>query len=685
MSRTTTAPSEVLSEHFQERMRGRRLLSAIITTFCFDPGFFEDEVLPVFFDLPWSHAPAIKRLQVEDALRALPGSVAVYYDRKGIDAGAAPARLDVRRFPISERTGLFHPKNIFALVENVEADETGHRARTLLVACLSANLTRSGWWENVEVAHVEELPEGASTRLRDDLLEHFAHLRRRASSSGPQLALDAFTEHVRGTTQRSQRSADGMLHAHFHSGRESLLAFLERAAGRALDGLCLEIVSPYFDGGEVSEPLRGLLERFTPPQTRIVLPLVEGEAKVSDALHAWVKGLPGVTWSELPREVVQRARADGARDRFVHAKVYRFFEPRRGGREILFVGSANLTTAAHRPSGRGGNLETGFLVEVTQPRVRPDFWSRSLDREPLAFDGERRETEGLASTGGTQLSVRFDWERHRADVFWDASEDSPRLDVEFRGAAVFSRERLPSREWTSLSSDESGRLEEVLRSTSLLTVRSEHAEPGVLLVQEEGMAHRPSLLLDLSPAEILRYWSLLTPEQRAAFVEAHARLDPAESPLVVHQPTIHHETLFDRFAGIFHAFECLERSVRESLDAGRERDAEYRLFGRKYDSLGTLLDRVIEDATERDGDPVEAYVVLACAKQVLAELRRPYADFFAAHVDAARGLTRRVDEIATVRARLGAHDAEMPAFLEWFEHWFVRRAAPVEVHEESGS
>lgn len=685
MSRATTAPSAVLSEHFQARMRGRRLLSAIFTTFCFDPGFFEDEVLPVFFDLPWSHAPAIKRLQVDDALRTLPGSVAVYYDRRGIDANAAPARLDVRRFPLSERTGLFHPKNVFALVENVDADENGHRARTLIVACLSANLTRSGWWENVEVVHVEELPESASSRLRDDLLEHFKQLRRRANTSEPQLALEAIAAHVRGTTQRSQRSADGVLHTHFHSGQESLVAFLERAAGRALDGLCLEVVSPYFDGGDASEPLQALLDRFAPPQTRVVLPVVDGEARISEGLHTWLQALRGVTWSELPRSVVQRARADGARDRFVHAKVYRFFEPRRGGREIVFVGSANLTTAAHRPTGRGGNLETGFLVEVTQPRVRPDFWSTPVDRPPLTFDGERRETEGLASSGGTKLSVRFDWEHHRADVFWDASDESPHLDVEDRGASVFACERLPSRLWTALSSNESGRLEQILRSTSLLTVRGEHAEPGVLLVQEEGMAHRPSLLLDLSPAEILRYWSLLTPEQRAAFVEAHARLDPAESPLVVQQPPMHHETLFDRFAGIFHAFECLERSVRESLDAGRERDAEYRLFGRKYDSLGTLLDRVIDDATARRGDPVDAYVVLACAKQLLTELRRGHEDFFAAHVDAARGLTQRVEQIATLRARLGAHDAGMPAFLDWFEQWFVRRAAPVDEHEENAT
>lgn len=40
-------PRAVLSEHFQERMKGRRLRSAVFLTFQFDPGFFEQEVLPV--------------------------------------------------------------------------------------------------------------------------------------------------------------------------------------------------------------------------------------------------------------------------------------------------------------------------------------------------------------------------------------------------------------------------------------------------------------------------------------------------------------------------------------------------------------------------------------------------------------------------------------------------------------
>ena len=62
-------PHAVLSEQFEQQLGGRRLLAAVFVTFRFDPEFFEQQVLPVFLDVPTSHAEAIRRVQLEDALR----------------------------------------------------------------------------------------------------------------------------------------------------------------------------------------------------------------------------------------------------------------------------------------------------------------------------------------------------------------------------------------------------------------------------------------------------------------------------------------------------------------------------------------------------------------------------------------------------------------------------------------
>ena len=158
-------PTAVLSDELKSVVAGRQLRAAVFLTFQFEPEFFEQQVLPLFFDVSLSHAEAIKRVQMEDLLRDVPHGVAVYYDQNGLVADAKPARLDVRRIAVRHATGIFHPKNVFALVEALDPDEDGHPAQALIVASMSANLTRAGWWENVEVCHIEELREGELTRL----------------------------------------------------------------------------------------------------------------------------------------------------------------------------------------------------------------------------------------------------------------------------------------------------------------------------------------------------------------------------------------------------------------------------------------------------------------------------------------------------------------------------------------
>src|ERR1700751_1465431 len=97
-------PHEVLSEHLASRLQGRRLVAAVFLTFRFDPKFFERDILPVFLDLPLSHAEEIKVVQLDDALRSVPKRIAVYYDQNGIVSEAGSAKLDVARIPVRHST-----------------------------------------------------------------------------------------------------------------------------------------------------------------------------------------------------------------------------------------------------------------------------------------------------------------------------------------------------------------------------------------------------------------------------------------------------------------------------------------------------------------------------------------------------------------------------------------------------
>jgi hypothetical protein len=675
----TDIPHAVLSEQLEERLQGRRLVAAVFLTFRFDPEFFEQEILPVFLDVPLSHASAIKLVQLEDALRSVPEGVSVYYDQNGLVPEAGPARLDVKRIPVRHRTGIFHPKNVFALVEDVEPDKGGQRQRALILACMSANLTRAGWWENVEVCHSEEIAEGDFTRLREDLIGFLESLERRVGEKAADghNSLRAIRSFLRMTEQRAQRSSEGMLHTHFFEGRTSVPEFLQEVAGNDLNEMNLEIISPYFDEGPTSRPLDDLISQLKPREVRVFLPRAHtGEALCSPEIYEWVRSQQNVTWAKLPHELLRGGKSKEARPRMVHAKVYRFFreQPKR---EILFVGSVNLTTSAH---GRGGNLETGFLVELSPPR-RPDWWLIADTSRPREYKPSV-ENEGNATNSGTKLSIRFWWNTTTADIYWDDSSSSPKLSVSAQGVPLFEVNMLPAKEWHPLSAEACTELQRVLRSTSLLTVIGEGKEPRLLLVQEEGMAHRPSLLFDLSPAEILRYWSLLTVAQRAAFLDARApelALLGEGAALVSHgSPLVQESTFFDRFAGIFLAFGNLERSVRCALHEGRENEARYRLFGQKYDSLGTLLNRVFKDSAEGKGDMIDHYLVALCARQLLQELGRDHADFWREHQIDTERLQEQLQAVARIRdCLIGRNPPEMAAFLDWFDQWFLKRATPV--------
>ncbi|CAN5487416.1 hypothetical protein BH09SUM1_BH09SUM1_18840 [soil metagenome] len=671
-------PHAVLSDRLQEHMSGRRLISAVFLTYKFDPEFFEREVLAVLFDLPLSMAAAIRLVQLEDAIRGLPGEIAVFYDADGLEIGKTSAQLDVRRIPVRHRTGAFHPKNVFLLVEDTEADEEGIHVRRLIVACMSANLTRAGWWESVEACHVEEIEVGQKTRLRDDLIWFLSGIRRRASFEKNHRAIDEVLKLLRTTEQRTNRSAEDQLHTHFYSGRESVLDFLAEVAGGRLRDACLEIISPYFDDREECQPLKDLIDRFQPREVRVFLPRSpSGEGLCNPQLYDAVRAMPCVQWGLLPKEFLRYGKSENATTRFVHAKIYRFFS-RKPSREICFVGSVNLTTAAHQ---FGGNVECGFLIELA-PEQRPEFWMTPDDKKPTHFQVQT-DDETASGSGVTPLTLRYHWDRHRAEAFWDAPKASPPLRVESRGNTIGAIGPLGGRQgWAELTAEFTANLKEVLAETSIVYVHSEGHEPAPILVQEDGMSHKPSLLMQLSAADILRYWSMLTQEQRNAFLEERAPdisllAEGADLVTSVRADAMHN-TLFDRFAACFHAFGCLERAVKRALSEDKPREADYRLFGNKYDSLGKLLDKILSETATTD--PVDQYVMVLCARQACREIARSYPEYWAAHNEDVTVLKAQFDRASAIRKRLEEKAPDsMPAFLEWFEPWFLKRASPVEV------
>ncbi|MEU8166942.1 hypothetical protein [Micromonospora sp. NPDC049004] len=656
-------PRAVLTEALREKINGREVLAAVFCTFRFDPGFFEREILPALFDLQLHQDPQIRRVQLEEALRPTAGRVAVYYDPGALVTGDGSACLDVRRIPVRPRTGYFHPKNAFILVRDTSTQE-----RSLVVLTGSANLTQAGWWENVECAHLEEIAESGRSRTAPEIGGFLRHLRTMAKNFDTHAALDDIRGALRTVQPIVHRTASGLMHPHFlfngRRGAQSLVDQLDAVAGQWLRHADLEVLSPYLDDADASVPLETLIDRFQPRKWRVLLPEEGGLARCRPELYDWVRERGG-EWGRLPKAILARGgkQAALAAHRTVHAKVYRFFTK---DWEITLVGSFNLTSPAHSGSG---NVESGVLSEVAIDR-RPRFWLEAIE-EPPPFAQPVGEDDGV-DQGYVPLLARYDWASGQAEVLWDGAGESPPIQVYDRGVHLFDVGQLERAVWTALPVDEAAILCERLRETSFLTAVAGD-QRGIVLVHETGMAHRPSILLDLTPADILRYWSMLTAEQRNAYLSAHgeALRGPGERLTVAAPP----DTIFDRFAGIFHGFASLGRAVHDALDQERVEEARFRMFGAKYDSVPVLVEQM---ANETAGDPLDRYLMVLCAQQLADHVRGNFPAFWASDPAGASRLEEALSVRAVLREQLIArNDAEMGEFLDWYEPRFLGETAVV--------
>lgn len=680
MTRHAGYPQAVLSQQLGEALGERRVRSALFTTFNFDPGFFELQVLPLLFSQSFSQVDKVRLLQLEDALRDV-DHLAVYYDRRALSQDAEPARLDYRRIDVRRATGVFHPKLALVLVDEPAepGDDAGGPYQSLVVACLSANLSRAGWWENVECAHVEEVRDRdlSPNRVpyRRDLLAVVRRIRACAPEGDDHRALDAvhaFLRHRAPAAQYVNASSGGRWYTRLFGGEGKLnLADWLGELRLGHRDWNLEVISPYFDA-HGAQPLQQLIEAIRPRKTRVYLPRdADGSARVTADAYEAVSAFHGVEWAELPHEATQRSGgASGERlaPRRVHAKVYRLWH-RKGG-DVVLVGSVNCTSPAHRHGG-AGNLEAAFLVDISDQDLPRRWWLKSLEHDAERFaEAAPDESDGLDDPP-FGVSICYDWGKGRLAVRLEGKMALPLAVTDVSGRSLFAIERGEPGQWIDCGPNAAAAVRNSLASSSFLVIRRDDAH-WRLLVREEGMAHRPSILSELSPDEILEYWSLLSAEERADFIERHAAFDQEIEgiPAAERQASLGPgDTLFDRFAGVFHAFGCLRRSIEKALDDGRHDEVEMRLLGAKYDSLPELLRKSLE---QEDGDPVLGYVTFLTARQLRDSLGRRDRQFFRDRSSLVRNLDRL---IAAGIERRGAifpnDDAQTREFLDWFEPVFL--------------
>jgi hypothetical protein len=603
--------------------------------------------------------------------------------------------LDYERIALARPHGVFHAKNILLMVENIDEDnaEPDRTWNSLVLVTTSANLTRCGWHENLEVAHVLEINPGDTSAVRSDLLNMRGLLSVLEDASPganlygtpPHPAIESIRRFLREEAESpSYLKQGGRLRTRLYVGREPVAKFLSET-GRINPGeYSLEIVSPFFENTSDARTLKVLLSELQPIETRVFLPFDDdGKARCSGEYFEAVRDLENVYWARLPDDLTRwSGKVSTGKRRNVHAKIYRLFKRARSSsdwREVQLVGSVNLTGAAHA-GGTERNFETAALVDLPCEH-EPDWWMRRLSSLPLEFATREPEDEA-GKLACHEVVLRFDWQTSELDCFWKAEPRLPsRATISGCGCPLFEIANVVVDRWWALDAAASQRMREHLNSSSLVELQIAGESPQPLLVQEVNMGNKPPLLEKLTPAEILEYWSLLTPDRRNDFLERKitAFIARVEVGQRIVAPPDAPEAFFDHFAGIFHAFSCFEEHTLEALKRGAEKEVRYRLLSTSPDSLPNLVDQVKITAEK---DPAAAYVTLLCASQVFSRLRKAVrqqgikSSFL--DVPAIKGLcsdydTKWQQATQTIRARIDlGEELDANRFFAWYEDAFAK-------------
>ena len=234
--------------------------TALFTTFNFDPGFFELHILPLIFPhQKFSEVERVRLMQLTDCLHSI-RNLAVYFDANALTHDGQSPKLGYERIAVHWRPGVFHPKIVCLIAE--DPDNTGREI--LLVCCQSANITRAGWWENVECAHFEVVDDNFLTEqscsFSKDLMALLQRIRMQMPNEDhPAInAVYRFLETNMNPAQDDDIDIGVGRKTRLFGGGEQLAfpAWLKEQAEIPEDWN-LEVISPYFDKAKRRHPGAG--------------------------------------------------------------------------------------------------------------------------------------------------------------------------------------------------------------------------------------------------------------------------------------------------------------------------------------------------------------------------------------------------------------------------------------------
>jgi len=655
MMKPWTMEPLTISKAFLDLIGDRRVVCGFFSTYCFEPEFFELEVLPLMLgNRAWSANEGIRYYQLQSCLQAHKGNWAVAYDADVFSPQAAP-RLEVDYLPVRV-SGCQHAKlSILLLQEGTEGK------KSVLLAAGSFNLTRAGWWENLEVGHWVELGANAPRNILKPLQDALAFY----SGYGDAAALQMLQEHVASMSETPDDPCCAFYFSGTGDNRQSFPSFLKKARGRG----SLEIISPFFAEQGDNQIISSFLSQFE--QRRVLLPLDEHDTALIDE-PVYTSLVKEVEWGRwLPEQY--RQFMSGISYRRLHAKIYRTL----GADAWCFVGSVNLSFKAFMQ-----NVEAGFLLSDLEAKAM----LAPFDDKPSSFacSQEAPSEGGTDAKGMPVIRLVYDWQDGLLHVWASQSGQLTLLDSQEGGLITLKLEVDDE----AAVHFEAGR--QLFERSSLVHAHWQAGGTdclGLLLVSQHNIYCRPTGLPSLDLPTLLRIFQGLDDESRLELISPLvARMIHLDSNSI-HQdenlPELPADndavSFFSEFSQVNGAFWSLGRRLVEAEQQQDEKTLAYFLKGRQPDSLASVIEQLEQGTAEGKPPMIVRYLSLLSIRELLHR-HVAYADNNLLPRVARLIETLERDELYELLTREG-HDASR--FIGWFRAQFTDASPALQQIEQT--
>lgn len=641
-----------ISEAFRSVIGEREVEQAFFTTYSFEPDFFELEVLPLLLGNPaLSRNESIRYYQLQSLMHQHSGRLAVVYDLSVFDPQLAP-RLEVDYLPMRVGGACQHAKLMVLVVRDRKSKQL-----SIVLGAGSFNLTKAGWWENLEVGHWVELSEGSAP---GNILEPLLDALRFYQARTPSPVLDsilsvamAFEASAADPNCSFYFSGNGAAHRHF----DTFIA--EHTDADA----ALEIISPFFADDGNNRIIIDFLGRH--PSATVLLPLDEQGQALVDRQSVY-EALPreSITWGQWCESIRKSHLDPKSPYRRLHAKIYQA----HGEYPWCFVGSVNLSFKAFRQ-----NVEAGFLLKGGD--AKPLLVALKTQPDRFKVEVEASSASAAGDLEMPPICVTFDWQ---TDMLHTACKAPGEL-VLLNSAAEALVSVLLNGADDLLSP--APQLKAHLQGSSLMHARwltdAGEAE-GTVLVSQRNLFCRPTHLPALDLQALLKIFIGMHESRRLelfgdlAVRLLHASQDDGVQDEFLPEPTAEgsFESFFAEFSQVNGAFwELAERLVK----AEREGDFQtlaYYLKGQQPDSLRKVLASIVGlDSTNKEASLIVRYLTLLSVTDLLKR--------FAAHAD--ETLIHEAEKTLTALERnellTQLDGAEGEHFIRWFKTKFFEPVA----------